>query len=392
MSVSNTSWLRTRGTHDAGRVGMVELFFDLVFVFAVTQLSHTLLGQMTVLGALQVGVMMVGTWWVWIYTSWATNWLDPERMPVRLMLFGLMGAGLVMSIAIPKGFAEAGLVFALAYAAQQIGRTLFFLWAVRNERPELKKGFQRILAWLSLSSACWVAGGLASPEQRLGWWALALVIETAAPLLFYWTPGLGRSALADWDIDPNHMAERCALFVIIALGESLLVTGATVAHTGWSGSTIAGAAAAFVGTLAMWWLYFDSGASRGHHHMAHSALPGQQARSAYTYLHLLIVAGIVVCAVADELVLVHPDHAELPAIFAILGGPAIYLVGTASFKWLTNTRKMPPLSHLGGLVMLGLLAIPAMMHWASALALGMATSAVLVIVAAWEYLALRREA
>lgn len=384
------TWLRVRGTHDAGRVGMVELFFDLVFVFAVTQLSHTLLEHMSPLGALQVGVLMVGTWWVWIYTSWATNWLDPERMPVRLALFGLMGAGLVMSIAIPQAFGEAGLVFALAYAAQQVGRTLFFLWAVRHERPALRVGFQRILAWLSVSSACWIAGGLAAPEQRLAWWAAALVIETAAPLLFYWTPGLGRSSLADWDIDPNHMAERCALFVIIALGESLLVTGATLAKAGWSASSIAGGLAAFAGTLAMWWIYFDTGAARAHHHMAHSELPGRQARSAYTYLHLLIVAGIVVCAVADEMVLVHPDHAELPAIFAILGGPAIYLLGTAGFKWLTNTRRLPPLSHLAGLGLLALLAVPAALHWASALALGMATTAVMVLVAVWEYLAVRR--
>ncbi|HEX5683696.1 MAG TPA: low temperature requirement protein A [Ideonella sp.] len=385
-----TSWLRTRGTHDSGKVGMVELFFDLVFVFAVTQLSHTLLARLDPLGAVQVGVMMVGTWWVWIYTSWVTNWLDPERLPVRLALFGLMGAGLVMSAAIPKAFGEAGLVFALAYAAQQIGRNVFVLWAVRGERQSLRRGFLRIMVWLSMASACWIAGGLAEPQQRLAWWALALAVETAAPLLFYWTPGLGRSVLSDWDIDPNHMAERCALFVIIALGESLLITGATVANTPWSAATLGGALAAFIGTLAMWWIYFDTGATRAHHHMAHSAQPGRQARNAYTYMHLLIVAGIVVCAVADELVLVHPDHAELPALFAILGGPAIYLAGTAAFKWATSTRRLPPFSHLVGLVLLALLAVPAALHWASALMLGAATTTVLVIVAAWEYVAVRR--
>lgn len=386
------SWLRVRGTHDAGRVGMVELFFDLVFVFAVTQLSHALLGQMTPLGALQVGVMMVGTWWVWIYTSWTTNWLDPERMPVRLALFGLMGAGLVMSASIPGAFGQAGLVFAGAYVAQQVGRTAFVLWAIRGERESMQRSFRRIMAWLSLSAVFWLAGGLAGPDARLGWWALALAVETTAPLVYYWTPGLGRSALEDWDIDPNHMAERCALFVIIALGESLLVTGATVSQqTHWSAATIAGGLAAFIGTLAMWWIYFDTGAARGHHHMAHSAQPGKHARNAYTYLHLLIVAGIVVCAVADELVLVHPDHADTAAILAILGGPALYLVGTAAFKWATNTRRLPPLSHLAGLGLLALLVVPAVMHWASALTLGMATSAVLVFVAAWEYLAVRRQ-
>lgn len=385
-----TSWLRTRGTHDSGKVAMVELFFDLVFVFAVTQLSHALLGRLTPLGTLQVGVMMVGTWWVWIYTSWVTNWLDPERLPVRLALFALMGAGLVMSATIPHAFGEAGLAFALAYVAQQVGRTVFVLWAVRGERLAMRRNFQRVMFWLLLGSACWLAGGLAEPAQRLGWWGLALAVETAAPLLFFWTPGMGRSVLADWDIDPNHMAERCALFVIIALGESLLVTGATVAHAEWSAPIAVGALAAFVGTLAMWWIYFDTGATRAHHHMAHSAQPGRQARNAYTYMHLLIVAGIVVCAVADELVLVHPDHADLPALFAILGGPALYLAGTAAFKWATNTRRLPPFSHLVGLALLALLAVPAALHWASALVLGAATTVVLVIVAAWEYVAVRR--
>lgn len=386
-----TSWLRVRGTHDAGRVGMVELFFDLVFVFAVTQLSHALLGRMTPLGALQVGVMMVGTWWVWIYTSWTTNWLDPERMPVRLALFALMGAGLVMSASIPTAFGEGGIVFALAYVAQQVGRTAFVLWAVRGERETMRRNFLRIFAWLAVGGLFWIAGGLAEPGARLGWWALALVVETSAPFLRYWTPGLGRSELTDWDIDANHMAERCALFVIIALGESLLVTGATVSEHGhWTVATVAGSLAAFVGTLAMWWIYFDTGAARAHHHMAHSAQPGKHARNAYTYLHLLIVAGIVVCAVADEIVLVHPDHADVPALFAILGGPAIYLAGTAGFKWLTNTRRLPPISHLAGLVLLALLVVPAVLHWASALALGLATTAVLIVVAVWEYRAVRR--
>lgn len=387
-----SSLLRQRGHHDAGKVGMVELFFDLVFVFAVTQLSHTLLGQLSLMGALQVAMLLLATWWAWIYTSWVTNWLDPERVPVRLLLFGLMGAGLVMSAALPKAFGIGGMSFAVAYVVLQLGRTVFVLWAVRGERLTMQRNFQRIMAWQVLAALAWLAGGLAAADgPRMAWWLAALAAETVAPMFFFWVPGLGRSQLSDWDIDGSHMAERCALFVIIALGESLLVTGSTFANvTAWAFDTAAALVVALVGVLAMWWIYFDTGAERAHHRILQSELPGRQARSAYTYLHLLIVGGIIVCAVADELVLAHPAHAEPAGIVAIIGGPALYLIGVGWFKWVTNQRRVPPLSHMVGLVLLAALVPPAAAHLMSALALGAATSAVLVVVSAWEYLALRR--
>ena len=386
-----TSLLRKRGGHESGRVGMVELFFDLVFVFAVTQLSHGLLANLTLLGAAQMALLLPAVWWVWIYTSWSTNWLDPERIPVRLCLFGLMLAGLVLAAAIPEAFAERGLFFALAYAAMQVGRTAFALWAVRHDgRRELVLTFKRALCWLSLASAAWIAGGLASAEARVGLWLLALGIDLAAPLLYYWTPGLGRAHAADWDIDGAHMAERCALFVIIALGESLLITGATFAECEWHAQTSTAMLVAVVGTIAMWWIYFDTGHERAAHRIAHAAEPGRQGRSAYTYLHIPIVAGVIVCAVADELVLMHPDHASPAGVVAIIGGPFAYVLGNLLFKWITNDRRSPPLSHLVGLGVLALLVAPAWAHWFSALALSALTTVVLVAVATWETIALHR--
>ncbi|MEO6677654.1 MAG: low temperature requirement protein A, partial [Pseudomonas sp.] len=127
------SLLRGRGSLDSGKVGMVELFFDLVFVFAVTQLSHSLLAHLSIGGAVQVALMMVAVWWVWIFTSWITNWLDPEKLPIRLGLFGLMIAGLLLSSSIPKAFTDHGLMFAGAFVFMQVGRTLFAIWAVRGE-------------------------------------------------------------------------------------------------------------------------------------------------------------------------------------------------------------------------------------------------------------------
>ena len=384
------SLLRERGKADSGRVSMVELFFDLVFVFAVTQLSHSLLGDLSLHGLAEVGLLLLAVWWVWIYTSWVTNFLDPERLPVRICLFVLMFAGIILSVSIPQAFGERGLVFAISYAFMQVGRTLFFLWAARGAPERMRRNFQRILVWLLASAACWLLGGFADGGTRWLWWVSALAIEWIGPWAYFHVPGLGRSSTADWDIDGNHLAERCALFVIIALGESLLVTGATFGDQAWNAPTVAALVSAVLGSVLMWWIYFDTGQQRAHHRLAHSQDPGRQARSAYTYAHTLIVAGIIICAVADELVIVHPQHGENAALAAILGGPFCYLVGVAWFKWLTNDRRTPPLSHMIGIALLGLLAVPSFMHWLTPLWLGLATTVVLGIVAVWESVAIRR--
>jgi low temperature requirement protein LtrA len=389
MSISR-SLLRGRGSLDSGKVGMVELFFDLVFVFAVTQLSHSLLAHLSILGAVQVALLMVAVWWVWIFTSWITNWLDPEKLPIRLGLFGLMIAGLLLSSSIPKAFTERGLMFAAAFVFMQVGRTLFAIWAVRGESQSMTRNFQRILAWLMLSAVFWIAGAFLDGQQRLLCWTLALLIELISPSLYFWVPGLGRSSLSDWNVEGNHMAERCALFVIIALGESLLVTGATFAELTLSLTGVIAFLVAVLGSICMWWVYFDSGAERAHHRIAHSSDPGRQARIAYTYLHVLIVAGVIVSAVADELVLVHPDHASDAGILVIVGGPWLFLLGNALFKWVMSDRPLPPLSHVAGLVLLAL-ALPLALHqWFSALMLGALTTAIVVLVALWESLALRQ--
>src|SRR6266478_4633972 len=145
--------------HQRSRVTYAELFFDLVFVFAVTQISHALLGHFTPLGALQTTLLFLGVWWVWVYTAWVTNWLNPELTPVRVLLFLLMLGGLVLSTSIPKAFESRGLWFALAYAAMQVGRTLFWLFSTPPERMLVRHNAIRILVWLSGSAIFWLAGG-----------------------------------------------------------------------------------------------------------------------------------------------------------------------------------------------------------------------------------------
>ena len=387
-----SSLLRSRGNHDSGKVGMIELFFDLVFVFAVTQLSHSLLANLTVQGAVQVTMLLLAVWWVWIFTSWITNWLDPERIPVRLALFALMLAGLLLSVSIPNAFTNRGAMFAVAYVAMQVGRTSFAIWAVRHEPISMTRNFQRILVWLLCSGAFWIGGGLADESLRLELWVVALAIELVSPSVYFWVPGLGRSSLNDWNVEGNHMAERCALFVIIALGESLLVTGATFGQLELTLNTVITFLVAVLGSVAMWWVYFDSGAERAHHRIANSNDPGREARMAYTYLHILIIAGIIVSAVADELVLMHPDHATASGIYAILAGPGLYLLGTALFKMVTAERIILPLSHLIGLLLLIILAPFAFAQVLSAWVLGSLTTGILLVVATWESMALRKAA
>jgi low temperature requirement protein LtrA len=379
--------LRARGSH--ARVTYVELFFDLVFVFAVTQLSHSLLAQLTFGGALRTLLLLLAVWWVWMYTCWFTNWLDPDHPAVRTMMFALMLAGMVLSASIPHAFEGEGLLFAGAYVFMQLARTFFMLGALHGRDTGNFRNFRRIVCWLLVSSMFWIAGGLSEGDQRTALWIVALAIEYVAPFVGFVVPGLGRSTTADWRVDGAHMAERCALFVIIALGESILVTGATAASLPATAANVCAFVVAFVGSVAMWWIYFNIGAERGSREFAGAADPGRIARAVYTYFHIPIVAGIVVCAVADELVIAHPGgHVEAAAASALVGGPALYLAGNVFFK--RASAKYYPLSHLVGL---GLLAMLAPLHGLmTPLALGSATTVVLVIVAVWETRSLRSEA
>jgi low temperature requirement protein LtrA len=371
--------MRSRDTH--ARVTNVELFFDLVFVFAVTQLSHTLLGHRDAVGALQVGFLLLAVWWVWVYTCWFTNWVDPDKPAVRMLMFALMLAGLLMSAAIPNAFGHEGLLFAIAYVFIQLVRTAFMLHAVRGHDRVNYLNFLRIFTWLAASGVVWIAGGVADGFERIALWLIALSMEIGGPVVGFFVPGLGRSRTSDWKVDGTHMAERCSLFVIIALGESILVTGATAASLPATTPGVCAFLVAFVGSVAMWWIYFNIGAERGSHHIAHSDDPGRLARAVYTYFHIPIIAGIVVCAVADEITIAHPGgHTDLADALVLLGGPALYLIGNVFFK--RASAKYYPLSHLVGLGAFAVVAPFAL--WMTPLMLGSATTAILVVVAVWE--------
>ena len=378
--------LRDRNSGHRAEVTSVELFFDLVFVIAVTQVSHALVEHLTWLGALEAAIMLLAIWWAWIDTAWITNWLDPHKALVRLMLFVLMALGLVLSSSLPEAFGERGLAFAIAFVVFQLGRTIFMLWAARHE-AELRRNFVRILIWYTLSAAFWLAGGFAADELRLILWLIAVGLDCLSPAVGFWVPGLGRSGTREWNIDGGHIAERSGLFVLIALGESVLVTGIGFTELEWSSDVIMAMAISLAGSIAIWTIYFGQHAEAASDAIEKADDPGRVARVAYTYVPVVLVAGIIVTAVGDELVLHHPaGHMEPATVVVLIGGPALFLVGAALFK--LSVFRTWPIPRLIGLA--ATLALWPVASSLTPLILSAATTLILVAIAAYELVWLSR--
>lgn len=369
------------------RVTPLELFFDLVYVFAITQLSHRLLEHLSLRGALETLMLLLVVWGVWVYTAWFTNWFDPDRLPVRLVLVAVMLASLLMSVAIPEAFGKRGLMFALAYVAIQVGRTAFTFIALRKSlgtSHPLSRTFQRILTWFVGSGVLWIIGGLLGSEARYAVWLLALAVDYSGPVVGYYIPGLGRSRTGEWTIEGGHFAERCQLFVIIALGESILVTGTTFGEIETSVATVGAFVVAFLGSVALWWIYFARAADAAREVFASSEDPGRIGRSAYTYFHLPMIAGIIAVAAADEFIVGHPgDRGTTASVALTIGGTALFLAGHAFFKWavfgLVPWSRAVAIAALAGLMPVGF-ALPT-------LALSSAAVVIVVALAAWDALA-----
>jgi len=346
-------------TEGSDRVAFIELFFDLVFVFAVTQLSHHVIEHLTPRGVLEGVVMLIAVWWLWIYTTWVTNWMNPEKGPVRWMLITMMLAGLVLSTAIPQAFTGQGLQFALAYVGMQVGRTIFTAVSYHLCGDRLNSlNLVRIAVWFIVAAPLWIVGPLLGPDAQLLLWAAALGIELLGPVFRYWTPFLATSPPETWQVAGGHMAERAGLFMIIALGESIIVTGTVFSRSEQDLPAVAAFLAAFVSTILFWLLYFSHGAEHGSRFIRRSTRTGMIARLTYTYLHMILVAGVVLVAVGDELVLAHPsDPVDATTLAVVIAAPALYLLGNLLFK---RSIGRPWLrSHLIGMAALSALYVAA---------------------------------
>lgn len=324
--VPDIRFIRPRGREQ--RATFFELFFDLVYVFGVTQLSHHLLAAgLSWSAAAETTLMLIVLYWAWNYTTWMANWFDPETTAVRLILIVVMLASVLMAVAIPEGFGNRAVLFAASYVGLQIARNGFVV--VVTPPGPFNQNFRQILAWSVLTAPLWIAGGLID-EARRPLWVAALGVDLAAPLVRYWLPGVGSTPHQQWQISGSHFAERFELFVIIALGESIVLTGVTASEVGLSAAVTVALGLAFIASTALWWLYFSRTARILIEQISASSLNeiGALGRDVFTYLHLPIIAGIVLMAVGDELVIAHPGEAlELSGALAMLCGPALYLVG-----------------------------------------------------------------
>jgi low temperature requirement protein LtrA len=350
------------------RATAVELFFDLVFVFAVTQLSRQLLEDLSVAGAARALFLLLVVWWAWIYTTWMTNWFDPAHLSVRLVLIFSMLAAFLMAIAIPDAFGGRAALFAGGYVALQLVRNTFIVLVTDDGEP-LHASWVRMWIGSIWVGAIWLLGAVAPDEHlRIAIWLVALVLDYGGPLAGFWAPGLGRTAATEWELEHGHFVERFQLFVLIVLGESIVVTGATASQLPLTGPRTLAIAVAFLGTTVLWWLYFDEVADRAQAQLA-AAGPrrGVLARDAFTYLHIPIVAGMLVTAVGDELAIAHPgEPLHDGELVALMAGPVLYLVGHLLFE-LRMTRAVPRTRLAAAIALVAIsplgLVLPVLVTW-----------------------------
>ena len=385
QSIQHHPLLRRRDGHHA-RVTFEELFFDLVYVFAVTQLSHELLTNLNPTGVIETLILWFAVWLGWQYTCWVTNWFDPETPRIRGLIFAVMLAGLVMASAIPGAFGDRGWIFVLAYVALQVGRTAYIAWELGPDHP-LAANYRRMLGWVSISAVLWIAGAFVEHEARMALWAVAILCEYVSPMFGFPLPGLGRSKTSDWTIEGGHLAERCQLFVIVALGETLLATGATMARAEvWDVPVLSALLATFLGTLAMWWLYFGTSSKDATAAITRSDDPGRIG-AYFHYIHAILIGGVIATAVGNDLVLAHPhDPLKTAYVVILVAGPAIYLLGSAIYK--KAVYGVVPASHMVGVAALVLLVPVA--YAVDLLTMGWLTTIVLLFVGFREGRTLRK--
>lgn len=375
-----------RNPDEEYRASTLELFFDLVFVFAITQVSHLLLGHLTWLGALQSVIVLLVVWWAWQFTTWATNELDPEALPIRLMLIAIMMASLLMSVAIPNAFGDQGLLFAGAYVFIQVGRHTFMTFVAAGHGTLERNRAAHILTWFCFGAVLWIGGALFEGDARIVIWLVALGLDYGGALVTYRVPWLENIGTDAWNLGGTHFAERFQLFTIIALGETIVLTGAATANLEIDPVTVIAFSAAFFSTVCLWWLYFNYVSSAFEHQLTGAADQTLVARDLYTYGHIPIIAGIILCAVGDELVITHPGaHLETAALLAVVGGPVLYLAAFIPPRWRV-TRGVPVKRVSGGAACI-LVGLFAAVTEIPALTVGLLLVAILIAVVVWETIA-----
>jgi low temperature requirement protein LtrA len=360
---------------DDERVTPLELFFDLIFVLAITQCTALMAHENSWEG-LAKGVLVLGIlWWAWVGYSWLTSVVDPEEGTVRVVIFVAMAALLVCALCVPTAFDDGAAIFAVAYAIVRFAHIGLFMIASRED-PQLRHSVLGLAISTAIGCALIGAAAFADGTAQGVLWVLALTLDMGGPI-FIDTEG--------WRLVPHHFAERHGLIVLIALGESVVAIGAGAEHT----VDAAIAAAAVIGitlVAALWWLYFDVVALVAARRLVNATAGKERneiARDSFSYLHLPMIAGVVLVALGIKKTLAHTGHDldTVPA-FALLAGTATYLVAHVAFRW-RNVHRFSWQRLVAGAVCMALL--PVVVNVPALLALGL-VAAVLCAVVAYEYI------
>jgi low temperature requirement protein LtrA len=373
--VSTAAPTRTRRVSAVRReresVTPLELFFDLVFVLAITQCTALMADTPTWQG-LAKGMLVLGVlWWAWVGYAWLTSVVDPEEGVVRLVIFAAMAGLLVGALCVPDVFDDTALLFACAYGVVRAAHIALFFVASRDD-PDLRKSTTGLACSTALGTGLLVVASFADGTLQGGIWALALVLDMGGPLLF------GQDG---WKLMPAHFAERHGLIVIIALGESIVAIGIGADAAVDAGIVVA----ATLGTVvaaALWWLYFDIVALVAERRLSNAA-PGREqngiARDSFSLLHFPMVAGIVLVALGMKKTLEHVEDpiALVPAV-ALLGGTAVYLLAHVAFRW-RNIHRLSVQRIVTAAVLVALLPLAVELPSLATLAILSAVLAVLVV-------------
>jgi low temperature requirement protein LtrA len=304
----------------------LELFFDLVFVLALTQCTALMADEPTWEG-LAKGLLVLGVlWWSWVGYAWLTSVIDPEEGAIRLVFFAAMAGLLVAALCVPEVFEDTGLLFACAYMVVRLAHIALFVLASRDD-PDLRTSVIGLGVSTVIGTSLLIGASFADGALQGGLWALALLLDAGGPYVF---------GSEGWKLVASHFAERHGLIVIIALGESIVAIGVG-AEAGVDADVIVSAVLGIAIAAGLWWLYFDIVALVAERRLS-QATPGREqneiARDSFSYLHFPMVAGIVLVALGLKKTLEHPDDAlKLVPAVALLGGAALYLLAHVAFRW-----------------------------------------------------------
>ena len=308
------------------KTSYLELFFDLVFVFAFTQVTALILEDTSPQGFARAALVLAMVWWAWSAYAWMTNAVDVENAVTRLIMFAAMVAGFFMALAVPDAFQDEAAWFAVAYFAVRVLQPALYLWGVRDE-PETFRVLLRLTPWFVIAAFVALVGGFVDPDYRAWVWVASLVIDVIGTLT---------AARGDWHVSPSHFAERFALIVIIALGESIVAIGVGTSHLTRDATYAISVVVAFAGVAALWWAYFDFTAVAAERSLRRASGRDRSAlaRDIFTYFHYPLVLGVILYAVAAKKKLEHPrDPLSNAGRWALGLGIALFLVGFALMRF-----------------------------------------------------------